>query len=153
MPPADPPAPAAPALTAPVTYRLAHLCDTNILSELARREPNPGVVEWAEHVTLVGLSVISVEEILFGLSWKPRPRVLEWFEGFLASNCEVLPVTESIARRAGVLRATLAGKGQVRTQADMLLAATALAHDLTVVTRNQRDFEGCGVAVLNPFTT
>ena len=51
----------------------------------------------------------------------------------------------------GVL-AWLKGRGQTSTQADMLIAATAQIHGLTVVTRNVRDFDGCGIAVLNPFS-
>jgi toxin FitB len=63
----------------------------------------------------------------------------------------VIPVTTEIGRRAGELRAQMEGKGQTRTQADMLLAATAQRHGLTLVTRNTGDFEGCGIALLNPF--
>ena len=51
------------------------------------------------------------------------------------------------------MRAQLATRGHVRSQADMLIAATAQVHALTLVTRNVRDFDGCGIAVLNPFTT
>jgi predicted nucleic acid-binding protein len=64
----------------------------------------------------------------------------------------VLPVTDAIARRGGEMRAALAARGQVRSQADMLIAATAQVHALTVVTRNVRDFDDCGIALLNPFS-
>ena len=62
-----------------------------------------------------------------------------------------LEVTTPIARRAGELRGVLAARGSVRQQADMLIAATAAAHQLTLVTRNTKDFEQCGIGLLNPF--
>ncbi len=130
---------------------MKYLCDTNILSELARPEPNEGVLKWAAGVKLVGISAIVVDEIAYGLSIKPHPRIEKWFENFLRDHCQVLPIAESIARRSGKLRGSLRAKGHVRTQADMLIAATAAEYALTLVTRNIRDFEGCSVALLNPF--
>ena len=82
---------------------------------------------------------------------KPAPRVQLWFEEFLETNCEVLPVTAEIARRAGELRGQLQACGQTRTSSDMLIAATAQIHQLTLVIRNVRDFADCGVSLLNPF--
>jgi len=64
---------------------------------------------------------------------------------------EVVPVTKEIARRAGELRGELSRRGITRLQADMLIAATAQLHGLTLVTRNVRDFAECGVPLLNPF--
>ena len=131
---------------------MSYLVDTNVIGELARARPNPGVVVWAGQVTSVHLSVISLEEIYFGLARKANARVAAWFEGFLAEQCQILPVTDEIARRSGDLRARLQTRGRTRTQADMLIAATAIAHRLTLVTRNEADFEGCDVTVLNPFS-
>lgn len=126
------------------------LIDTNIISELARREPAPDVLRWAESVETVVLSVVTVEEIHYGLTWHPNPRILAWFGNFM-SDSTVLPVTNEIARRAGELRGELASRGVVRTQADMLIAATAQLHQLILVTRNTRDFVGCGIGLLDPF--
>lgn len=131
---------------------MTYLVDTNVLSELARPGPDPGVVEWASRTQEMALSVITVDEILFGLSRRPNQRVRSWFETFLDSYCTVLAVDEQIARRSAVLRARLAASGRARTQADMMIAATAELHGLTLVTRNVRDFGGCPIAVLNPFT-
>jgi predicted nucleic acid-binding protein len=130
---------------------VTYLCDTNVLSELARPAPNPGVLAWAAETKAVSISTITIDEIIFGLTLRPSVRVLAWFEDFVASSCHVLDVTPAVARLAGAMRARLAGRGQVRTQADMLIAASAAAHGLTLVTRNIKDFTGCGIDVLNPF--
>lgn len=128
------------------------LADTNILGELARPRPNPGVISWAQTVHKIALSVITIEEVMFGLSRRPSNRIRVWFDEFLGTHCEVLEVTRPIALLAGTLRGQLAARGMVRTQADILIAATAAHHGLMLVTRNTRDFEECGIAVLNPFT-
>ena len=130
------------------------LVDTNILSELMRAQPDTGVLAWLQGREAVSprltISAVTVDEIMFGLSWHPTERLLAWFDAFVQRH-EVLPITTDVARRAGVLRGQLQARGQTRTQADMLIAATAQIYALTVVTRNVRDFDGCGIAVLNPF--
>ncbi|HEX7505798.1 MAG TPA: type II toxin-antitoxin system VapC family toxin [Polyangia bacterium] len=130
---------------------MTFLCDTNVLSELARPAPNPGVLLWAEEIRVVSISTITIDEVIFGLTLRPNARVLAWFEDFVARSCQVLDVTPAVARTAGAMRARLAGRGQMRTQADMLIAASAAAHGLTLVTRNTKDFTGCGIDLLNPF--
>jgi len=130
------------------------LVDTNILSELMRAQPDSGVLRWLEDrqrvQPVLTISAITVDEIMFGLSWRPTARLLTWLDAFLLRH-QVLPVTADIARRSGELRGALQARGQTRTQADMLIAATAQIHALTIVTRNVRDFDHCGVGVLNPF--
>lgn len=127
------------------------LLDTNVVSELCRQRPNPGVAAWAVDVMDFSLSVVTVEEVAYGLAWRPNARISAWFEGFL-QRCPVWPLTLDIARRAGEWRGAFAGQGIVRSQADLLIAATAQRHGLTLVTRNVRDFQGCGIALLDPFT-
>lgn len=128
------------------------LSDTNVLSELARPLPNPGVINWATQVSTIGLSAVTEDEIYFGLTRRPNTRISTWFETFLMTRCQVLPVTIEIAKLAGQLRGQVSVKGQVRTQTDMLIAATALVHDLILVIRNERDFQDRGVILLNSFT-
>lgn len=128
------------------------LCDTNIISELARPQPNPGVLEWSTQVSSISLNVITLEEIAYGLVSKPNTRVQNWFQEFLKNYCQVIPITADIAYYSGELRGRLRTQGKPRTQADMLIAATAHLHQLTLVTRNTRDFEDCGISLLNPFT-
>ncbi|HSG40226.1 MAG TPA: type II toxin-antitoxin system VapC family toxin [Thermoanaerobaculia bacterium] len=130
---------------------MTFLCDTNVLSELVRPQPNPGVAEWAQRVSSIAASVVTLEEVTYGLAWKPNLRIQSWFASFFEDFAEILPVTVEIADRAGWLRGTLQARGKTRTQADMLIAATAQVHGLTLVTRNARDFQDCGVSLLNPF--
>ncbi len=129
------------------------LLDTNIVAELGRKRPSPIVERWAATVKPpFGFSVISVEEVRYGLSWRPAQRQEIWLSEFMEVYCETLPVTEAVARRAGDLRGRFQATGETRAQADMLIAATALEHELPLATRNTRDFQGCGVALVDPFT-
>ena len=126
------------------------LCDTNIIGELARPRPNSGVLAWVSTVSSIALSVISVEEIFYGLARKPHLKIRAWFDEFLDNRCTILPVTAAIAKRCGHLRGELQAKGQTRTQADMLIAATAQGHQLTRGTRNVTDFTDCHMPLLDP---
>ena len=130
------------------------LLDTNILAELCRQRPDPAVERWTgSALSPFGLSVVTVEEIHFGLASRPNARIEAVIDRFLAERCEILPVTMPIARLAGTLRGQFRRSGRTRTQADMLIAATAQVHQLPMATRNVRDFEGCGLALVNPFET
>jgi toxin FitB len=132
------------------------LIDTVTLSELRRRRRDPVVVAWFERqrTTDLFLSVISVGEIERGIA---RQRTTDpgfagalaaWLDRVLALYGErVLPFDLQTARRWGALSAALGNDS-----ADLMIAATALEHGLTVVTRNASDFEPTRVAVLDPFS-
>jgi predicted nucleic acid-binding protein len=133
------------------------LIDTVTLSELRRRERDATVVKWFERqrTTDLFLSVISIGEIERGIA---RQRgtdpgfagaLAAWLDRVLTLYGErIVPFDLRTARRWGALTAAALGNDS----ADLMIAATALEHGLTVVTRNVSDFEPTGVAVLDPFT-
>ncbi|MFM7903994.1 MAG: hypothetical protein ACKPA9_02115, partial [Microcystis sp.] len=61
---------------------MTFLCDTNIISELARPQSNAGVLQWSREVSSIALSVITLEEIYYGLTSKPNARINTWFQQF-----------------------------------------------------------------------
>jgi predicted nucleic acid-binding protein len=136
-----------------------YLLDTNLVSELrkARKgKADPGVVGWARAVTGEGqfLSVITVWELELGVQRRERRDPAQgamlriWLEQQVlpAFAGRVLPVDTEIARRCAGLQIP-----DPRPDRDTMLAATAMVHGLTVVTRNVRDFQGTGVALFNPW--
>ena len=127
------------------------LCDTNIISEEMRPPPAPQVRAWLKRLEQAYISAITIAAIIFVTQLRKMHKRITWFEAFVQENCIVLEVDTTIARRAGPLRAELARQGLTRSQPDMLIAATARAHDLTVATRDTRDFEETGIILFNPF--
>ena len=130
------------------------LIDTDVLSALRRRERNPGIARWlaGQRTTDLYLSVVSIGEIERGIAGvKCRDpsfaeRLEEWLDALLRIYGDrVLTVDLSVARRWGRLSEAMRHKG-----ADLLIAATAVEHGLTVVTRNTRHFAAAGVPVLDP---
>jgi predicted nucleic acid-binding protein len=130
---------------------MSFLCDTNIISEIMKPKPCLSVQLWLAEQDSLCLSVISVEEIIFGLEAKQAIKKLAWFKRLLNQSCEVLPVSCEIANYCGELRAALRRRGIARSQADSLIAATAYIHDKILVTRNVKDFIECNIEILNPF--
>jgi toxin FitB len=136
------------------------LLDTNILSEFARRdEAHPAVKHWLSTVDDLTLfvSVLALAEIRRGieaLDPGKRRRLLEqWFEHELIPSFDnrILPVSQAIADRWAILSVTLERKGKTQPLFDGLMAVTALEHDLTVVTRNVKDFVNFDVRIFNPW--
>jgi hypothetical protein len=127
------------------------LADTNVLSELVKATPNAQVMRWLESVQGMAVSAITLEEAHFGLAWQPNARKLAFFNALVDRMSAVYPVTPAIAQRGGLLRGQFQAQGITRSAPDMLIAATALEHQLVLATRNVRDFAGCSVQVVNPF--
>lgn len=128
-----------------------YLCDTNVLSETIKPAGDGRVVIWIKRLDVIFLSVINVEEVFYGLAHKNAQKQMTWFEKFIELRCEILPVTERISRRAGILRGEFRRDGIVRAQANLLIAATVADQDLIHATRNEKDFQKCGVMAHNPF--
>ena len=136
------------------------LLDTNVLSEFKRRgQPDPHVRDWlrATDPDLLWASVLSFGEIRKGIerlaAGKRRTELEQWLERDLDQWFEerLLPVTKAIAERWGVLSARTLDKGRPLPNIDGLIGATALEHDLTLVTRNARDFAAIEVTIVNPW--
>lgn len=131
-----------------------YLLDTNILSELMRLRPNPLVeARFESDPARLFTSAICLEEIRFGAqSGPPGNRLWERAEADLLPSMRVLPVDEAVARRAGDLRAAWKAAGTPVGYPDGLIAATAQAHGLILVTRNVRHFDHiAGLTVENWF--
>ena len=135
---------------------MSYLIDTNVLSEMRRRQPDAQVVAWFRHRPRQSLylSVLTLGEIRKGIERMGdtiRQQVLlDWLEVELPAYFlgRLLPVDDRTADRWGRLQASA---GRPLPAIDSLLAATALQHDLTLVTRNTRDFEGLGARLINPW--
>jgi toxin FitB len=137
------------------------LLDTNVPSELTRIKPDPRVARWLEAVNdnLLYLSVISIGEFCKGFTVHPeqhrRAGLRQWLDNTLRPwfDARILPVSEAIAERWGILEGQCQLKGRPISAPDGLIAATALEHGLIVVTRNVKDFAGLGVEIPNPWET
>jgi len=135
------------------------LLDTNVLSELTRPEPDAYVVEWLDSVdeSLLYLSVLTIGEIRKGItalkSGRRRSLLEAWLDTELTARFagRMLPIDYFVADRWGRLTAEAQGRGAPMPVVDGLLAATALHHHLTIVSRNVRDFAVNGLTSLNPW--
>ena len=140
---------------------MSYLIDTNVLSELRRKQPDPQVVAWfsARPAQSLFLSVLTLGEIRKGIERlnanhmdaARRDILNDWLEQELPTFFlgRLLAVDAAVADRWGHLQA-LAGRPVPAI--DSLLAATSLQHNLTLVTRNVKDFADMGVELINPWS-
>jgi toxin FitB len=131
-----------------------YLLDTNVVSELRKRRPNPQVVAWLQDVEDpdLHLSAVTIGEIQAGIEVTrtqdpTKAEELEAWADQVADSYNVLAMDAACFRRWAKLMHRQSGT----VYEDAMIAATALVHDLTVVTRNVRDFSRFDVPVLNPF--
>jgi predicted nucleic acid-binding protein len=134
---------------------MTYLVDANVLSEPTKRKPDPKVVAWLttnERDFVVDAVVLG--EIAIGIltlsRGRKRAQLEQWFEA-VVEHIDCLAWDAAASRRWAELVSNLQKKGQALPVLDSMIAATALAHGLTVVTHNVRDFQKASVPVLDPF--
>lgn len=131
------------------------LLDTDVISALRRWVGVSNLTAWmsAQRMSDLYISVVSIGEIERGIARQQRRNpefarsLASWLDDLMTAYAErILPIDLAVARRWGILSGSLG-----HDNSDLFIAATALEHGLTVVTRNVRHFEPTGVPVLNPF--
>jgi predicted nucleic acid-binding protein len=136
------------------------LLDTNVLSEVTRPAPDARVLDWLDGLDedRSFISVVSIAEIRRGVALmdegRKREALAEWLARDLPQRFEqrVLPVDEPVALAWGDLMGLAKRRGRGLSSMDGLIAATAIAQDLTLATRNTKDFEGFGIDLFDPWT-
>ena len=132
------------------------LVDANVLSEPTKAVPDQNVVEWLRrHERDLVVDPIILGEVRFGILLLPkgkrRTRLERWFEAGV-QRIQCLPWEAETGLRWAGLLASLRASGRAMPIKDSIIAATALAYDLTIATRNRTDFDKAGVKILDPFT-
>ena len=135
------------------------ILDTNIISEFMTSPPASSVLEWlnSQDTLLLYMTTISIAEIGFGLRVLPigkRRRLLEErFEQFVTTAFEsrILSFDEEAARKYGGIKAHRREIGRPLSDLDCQIAAIARSNGFMIATRNTRDFEDCGLELINPF--
>jgi predicted nucleic acid-binding protein len=135
------------------------LLDTNILSEIRRLKPEPKVLVLiaARALDELYISAVTLAELRFGIErldpGEQREELNRWLTHTIRPMFQqrVLPVTEGILWRWRVLMEEGRKVGHTDSQPDLMIAATALHHGFSVVTRDRDDFDKTGVTVINPW--
>lgn len=137
---------------------MSYLLDTNVVSEPERKRPDKNVLTWLDRLDYrnVYLSALTVGEIKKGVAKLPagkrKAHIQNWLEELRERFADrILPITESTFLVWGHMYGELEKRGLVRPILDSLFEATALEHDLVLVTRNVRNFPKTSVTLLNPW--
>ena len=135
-----------------------YLLETNVVSELSKPAPHPAIVTFLDTKDDLWLSVIVLQELSLGVRLLPEGRrrdgFRKWLSQLLSNLVErILPIDRPEAQQAAALQARAHRSGKGLQLADALIAGTAVTHDLTLATRNLRDFDGLGINVVDPWQT
>lgn len=136
---------------------MAYLIDTNVVSEVCKKEPVSQVMDWLNaNARSLYLSVITIEEMRFGEFMMPkgkrRTKLGKMIDALVESYAErTLCFDVKAAEKCAALHELAISAGRTPSIEDLMIAAIAQANDLTVATRNVRDFDYLGVSVLNPY--
>ncbi len=135
-----------------------YLLDTNVVSELTRDSPNPAIIDYLDAHDDLWLSAIVVEELELGVQLLPagrcRDRLAQWLSLLLGDfDGRISPVGRREAEWAAVFQARVHRSGGVLELGDALIAGTAIANDMTIVTRNVRNFDSLNIHIINPWET
>lgn len=139
---------------------MSFLLDTNVISEWTKPRPNRGVIDWlvSADEDRAFLSVITLAELRHGVErmapGRRRESLDAWVQNDILVRFEgrILGITPAIADAWGRLMARAQAMGRTPSVMDTWIAATALVHELAVVTRNGSDFEPLGVKLVRPWT-
>jgi predicted nucleic acid-binding protein len=134
---------------------MMYLVDANVLSEPTKQAPAQPVIDWlADNESDLAVNPIVLGELEYGILRLPagrrRTRLQNWFAGGLA-HLRIFQMDRQTGSVWAVLLAELVKKGRAMPITDSLIAATARQHQLTVATRNTRDYQHAGVSIVNPF--
>ena len=138
---------------------MKYLLDTCVLSEMVIKQPSAKVVDFIDSLDPddVTLSVITIGEIVKGIEKLPKSRRKQelhaWLKEDLLSRFQgkIIPIDEDVIMTWGILTARAEVAGRAMPAIDSLIAATAQANGLTLVTRNVDDFNVSGVEIVNPW--
>ncbi|MBN1761185.1 MAG: type II toxin-antitoxin system VapC family toxin [Chitinispirillaceae bacterium] len=137
-----------------------YLLDTCAISELVKKQPDSNVVRWISECDedSLYLSVVTLGEIQKGISklddTRRRLKIQKWLDSDLRERFaeRILPVSLEVALTWGVIEGESENKGRPLPVVDALIGATAIAHNLTVVTRNEQDIGATGARILDLWT-
>lgn len=138
---------------------MRYLLDTCVISELAKPRPNKKVAAWLDSCDedAVFLSVLTIGEIQKGIAklakGKRRSNIQHWLDTELRSRFaeRILPIDQEVALTWGLIQGEAERQGSPIPTIDGLLGATAIAHNLTIITRNEQDIRPTGARTLNPW--
>jgi predicted nucleic acid-binding protein len=138
---------------------MRQLLDTNVLSEVTKPRPDDGVLKWLHGLDedRTFISIVSIAEIRRGVALmdpgRKRDALDEWLTHDLPQRFEnrIIPVEAPVALAWGDLMALAKRSGRGLATMDGLIAATAVAHQLTLATRSTKDFEGFGIDIIDPW--